>query len=388
MPYPHWPQFGQAEEDAVLRVIRSGQWGRLAGFEVAQFEAEFAVLQQAKYGLAVNSGTVALKLALLASGIQAGDEVIVPAYTFIATATAVVEANAVPVFVDIHPDTYCIAPDAVERAITPRTRAILPVHFGGQCADMEAINALAKAHHLTVIEDASHAHGGKERGRMLGSIGDFGCFSFQASKNLNCGEGGFVMTNDEEKWHLLCGFHNNGRIPGNSRHDYEILGGNYRMPELSGALLRAQLTRLGEQTACRDANGRYLNEQLAQIPGIRPLVRDYGDTLHPYHLYMFCYDAAICGMPRADFCARLQAQGIPAHGGYGCPLYRQRVFVERRFGPFSGAGGYDADVDANAARCPVSERACTTEAVWLGQNVLLGTLEQMTAIVQAVQRVF
>jgi dTDP-4-amino-4,6-dideoxygalactose transaminase len=184
--------------NAVVRVIESGLWGRTTGKVVAQFEETFAKFQGARHGLAVINGTAGLRIALIAAGIREGDEVIVPPYTFLASATAVVESNAVPVFVDIDPETYNLDPGRIEAAITPRTRAIMPVHFAGRACDMERILTIARKHDLKVVEDACHGWGGRWKDKGLGCIGDLGVLSFQSSKNLTAGEGGFITTDDED----------------------------------------------------------------------------------------------------------------------------------------------------------------------------------------------
>src|SRR2546430_1510781 len=191
-PFTKWPIFGQAEEKRLLRTLRSGKWGRLDGREVAEFENLFAAMPGCKHGIAVVNGTVSLRIALMAAGIRAEDEVIVPPYTFFSTASAVIEANAIPVFADIQLDTFNLDPRAVEAAITPRTRAIIPVHFAGQLADMDALMRIAKKRKLVVIEDAAHAHGASYNNRPAGSIGDVASFSFQSSKNMTAGEGGIL----------------------------------------------------------------------------------------------------------------------------------------------------------------------------------------------------
>src|SRR3954447_19889680 len=183
-PFTASPVFGKAEEERLLRTLRSGQWGRLDGAEVDEFEKRFAALHGCRHGVAVVNGTVSLRIALLAAGIAAEDEVIVPPYTFFSTASAVVEANAVPVFADINLDTFNLDPEAVAAAITPRTKAIIPVHFAGQPADMDPIMAIAERHNLLVIEDAAHAHGASYKNRPAGSLGRMASFSFQSSKNL------------------------------------------------------------------------------------------------------------------------------------------------------------------------------------------------------------
>jgi dTDP-4-amino-4,6-dideoxygalactose transaminase len=386
-PYPSWPVFGKEEEEALLGVLHSGAWGRLDGGRVEAFEQAFAAYQDARFGVAVTNGTVALRLALLAAGIQEGDEVIVPPYTFLATASAVVEANGTPVFVDIDPDTYNIAPEQIEAAITPRTRAIIPVHFAGQAADMERIMALARRYGLAVIEDAAHAHGATYRGQKLGAIGDMGCFSFQSSKNLTAGEGGIILTNSEQYERLCRSYHNCGRLPEGVWYEHHLIGGNYRMTEWQGALLLAQMSRLDEQTCQRAANGAYLNARLAEIPGIRPLARGRGETRHSYHLYIFRYSPAdFDGLPRARFLAALGAEGIPCSAGYPIGLYAQPVFSQRAFGPFQGYRHTGHDLHVDPAAFPVCEQACH-EAVWLGQSTLLGTRADMDDIVQAVCKI-
>lgn len=388
-PFPSWPVYGQEEEQALIEVLRSGKWGRHVGERVTTFERDFAAYQGAKYGIAVMNGSVALRIALLAAGLQEGGEVIVPPYTFATTATSVLEANGIPIFVDIDPDTYCLAPDRIEAAITPRTRAIIPVHFAGQAADMDRIMAIAREFDLIVIEDAAHAHGAEYKGRRLGSIGDMGCFSFQASKNLSAGEGGIIITNDDRYERLCRALHTCGRLPEGAWYDHYLLGGNYRMTEFQGALLSCQLARLEEQTRIRDENGQYLNQKLAEIPGIRPLPRGQGEARHSHHLYIFRYQAAAFdGAPRDRFLQALNAEGIPCSAGYPLPLYRQPLFAKREFGPFTGYRQARPDLDYSKVSCPVCERACSQQGCWLAQSMLLGTQEDMDDIVRAVAKIW
>jgi dTDP-4-amino-4,6-dideoxygalactose transaminase len=383
-----WPIYDESEEQALIRVLRSGSWGRIDGDRVAAFEAAFATYQDARYGVACNSGTAALRLALLAAGIEEGDEVIVPPYTFVATASAVVEANAVPVFADIEPHTFNIDPAAIERAVTPRTRAIIPVHFAGQAADMARILEIAGRHGLIVIEDAAHGHGATWKHRKLGSIGAMGCFSFQSSKNLTAGEGGIILTGSAELERLLRAFHTCGRYPERLWYEHHLIGGNYRMTEFQGALLLAQLARLEEQTRVRDENGKHLNARLSQIPGIRPLTRGHGETRHSYHLYIFRYDAeAFAGAPRDRFLTALQAEGIPCSAGYATGLYAQPLFTDRNFGPFDGARRDASGPRVDPAGFPTCERACA-EACWLFQPMLLGTRRDIDDIVRAVEKIY
>ena len=390
-PYPSWPVFGEPEERRLLAVLRSGKWGRLDGDEVAEFERRFAAFQGAGFGLASVNGTTTLRIALLAAGIEAGDEVIVPPYTFIATAEAVIEVNAVPVFVDIEPDTYNLDARRIAEAVTDRTRAIIPVHLGGLCADMDAILAVARAHGLVVIEDAAHAHGARYNDRGAGSIGQMGSFSFQASKNLTAGEGGIILTNDETL-HAAChSIHNCGRAPkGGQWYGHHSLGANYRMTEFQAAVLNTQLDRLGDQTARRNDNGRYLAERLAEVPGVAPQGERGYATTHGYHLFLIRYDEAAWDLPRDAFTRAARAEGVPLWPGYKRPLYRQPIFLERRFGPYTGYRQSRPDVDfaAFAERCPVAEHVTAGEGTWLTQNVLLAERRDMDDVAEAVAKVY
>src|SRR5438552_13121003 len=286
-PFTSWPIFGKAEEKRLLRTLRSGKWGRLHGSEVAEFENRFAALHGCQHGIAVVNGTVSLRIALQAAGIRAEDEVIIPPYTFFSTASAVIEANAVPAFSDIDLDTFNLDPKAVAAAITPRTRAIIPVHFAGQPADMDAIMAIARKRKLIVIEDAAHAHGASYKNRPAGSIGQLGSFSFQSSKNLTAGEGGIITTNDDTLAEACRSIHNCGRVPGGKWYEHHVISGNYRLGEFQGAILNCQLDRLDEQTNRRDENGQYLDSRLSKIPGITPQRRTAQTTRNAFHLYVF-----------------------------------------------------------------------------------------------------
>lgn len=380
-----WPIQDASDLDAVADALRSGKWGDPNCTDrVAEFEREFAAWCGAKHALAVVNGSVALRIALIASGVRPGDEVIVPPYTFIATASIVVEANCVPVFVDLDPDTYNLDPDLVEQAITPRTRAVIPVHFGGQACDMDRFTALCRQRGLSLIEDACHGHGAEYRGRKLGTLGDAGCFSFQSSKNLTSGEGGLITTNDDTRFDLMNSFRNVGRVKGGQWYEHHNAGCNYRLGTLQAALLSTQLRRLDAQTRVRDENGRYLSELLGRIEGIRPLTRGHGETLHSYHLFVFRYDRnAFGGLPKAEFARLLAAEGVPAFMGYPKPLYQQPLFQEKRFACYA----LPETVDYSRVKCPVAERACFEEGVWILQHAMLGSREDMEAIAEAVLKI-
>lgn len=388
-PFADWPVHSGAEEDALMEVVRSGRWGRLDGAKTRAFEERFADFVGARYAVAVNSGQTALRLALLALDCQAGDEVIVPPYTFVATAAAVIEANLTPVFADIDPDSLCLSPRAVEAAVTRRTRAILPVHLGGQMADMDALMEIAGKRRLAVIEDASHAHGSEYQGVGAGALGDLGCFSFQASKNLNCGEGGVVVTDDDGLAAAVDALQNNGRVPGDSRYAHATLGGNYRMTEFQSAILLAQMARLEAQTRRRDANGLTLNARIGPIPGFRPQPRGLGETRNAYHLWCFGIDPDAFGAPRDRVLAALRAEGIPCGPGYATLVYEHELFTHKRFGPYRGpAERYDPDVARLDALCPVAQRVSKVTGAWLPQTVLLAEPDDIDDIVAAFTKVW
>jgi dTDP-4-amino-4,6-dideoxygalactose transaminase len=385
-PFTGWPLFGAAEEARLLRTLRSGQWGRLQGQEVAEFERRFAEMHGCRHAVAVVNGTVALRIALLAAGIRAEEEVIVPPYTFVATASAVLEANAVPVFADIDPHTFNLDPRAVEAAITPRTKAIIPVHFAGQPADMDALMSIAEKRRLVVIEDAAHAHGAQYRGRPAGSLGHLAAFSCQSSKNLTAGEGGVITTNDDALADACRSIHNCGRLPGGLWYEHHVVSGNYRMGEFQGAVLNCQLDRLEAQTAARDANGCYLATRLRAIPGLHPQRRSTDCTRHAYHLFMLRVDAELFGAPRAAVLSALEAEGIPCSGGYAVSLHRQPLFREKRFGPY--LSGVRDTLDYDRTSCPTSDRICREQGVWLEQGLFLGPREDMDDIARAFEKIY
>lgn len=231
-------------------MLESGRWW--FGERVQQFETQFAAFQGARHAVTCTNGTTAIEMGLKALGILEGDEVIVPAYTFIATAGAVVTIGAIPVFADIEPNSLCIAPTDLERKITPRTHAVIPVHVGGALADMERINAIARSHGLRVLEDAAHAWGTQWRGRGAGTLGECGTFSFQVSKNITAGEGGILVTDDEALADLCRSYTHCGRRKGSAWYDHDHLGSNLRLTEFQAAILLAQLTRLHDQIQRRE----------------------------------------------------------------------------------------------------------------------------------------
>jgi perosamine synthetase len=388
-PFPPWPQIDNKQEQAVLAALRSGKWDRHSGDLVLKFERAFASLCGVKHALMVSSGSTALEIAMRMAGVEAGDEVLVPPYTFMATVMSVFLANALPVFVDIHPDTYCMEPSKIESRITPRTKAILPVHLAGLPCDMDSIKAIAARHHLIVIEDACQAHLAEWKGQRVGSIGEAGCFSFQISKNISGAEGGAITSNDSDFMDRCFQYHTCGRTRGGMWYRHDSPGFNYRMTEFQAALLLARIDRVEEHMTRRSENADYLNRVLSDIPGIRPLHTPDYVTRHAYHLYVFRYDEeAFRGLDRDLFVKALEAEGVPCSGGYN-PLYREgfvREMLESRLFQQLFVNDVLEGYLQNII-CPVTEKACVKEGVWIPQEVLLGSRRDMSDIVESIRKI-
>lgn len=384
---PRWPVIDEDDRRSVLDVLDSGRlwmYGSTEGgwtSRVERFEREFAALHRVKRGVAVSSGSMALEVCMRAIDLRPGDEVITTAYSFVATASCVSSVGALPVFVDIDPETYNIDPRRIEEAITPRTRAILPVHFSGEIADMDAINAIAARRGLRVIEDAAHAHAGSIAGprgpRYAGSLGTAGCFSLQESKNLTCGEGGIILTDDEDFAERCWSLRHYGRSRTGAWYDHPGHGTNGRLNELSAGLLLSQLRKLPEQTRVRQANVKRLYDALADCPGIRPVRLHPQGVSRSHHLVMLRFIAAQWpGVDRATFIQAANAEGIPISAGYIHPLYHNGMFQRPELASRDHAFmiGRDAPIDYRrcAERCPNAERACNEEALWLTHPNFIG----------------
>jgi dTDP-4-amino-4,6-dideoxygalactose transaminase len=388
-----WPIFDDTDKYAVLEVLTSGRWcATTHGPETknGQFEAAFSQYLGTKHGLLVDNGTNAIALALKAGGVEAGDEVIVPAVTFIATATAVIQVDGVPIFVDIDPDTYQIDPLSAEKAITDKTKAIIPVHYGGYPANMDAIMEIAQKHNLLVIEDCAEAHGSEWRGKKVGSIGHLGTFSFQQGKPLTCGEGGFVSTNDDELAAKCISYANFGRMPGRPVYEHHVAGYNMRMTEIQAALLLSQLRRLPKQTETRYVNGEYFASELEKIGGISALKRDPRVTKRGYYFYLIRYNASeFRGVSRDKFLQALQAEGIPAGTAHNQPLYQNPVFSEMYFGRTGHpirCPMYGKPLDYTKVHCPVAERVYKNEIVALGKDFLMER-ESVDLVLEAIRKI-
>jgi dTDP-4-amino-4,6-dideoxygalactose transaminase len=376
-PFGGWPQWGEEEERALLAALRSGHWGSLDGAFVTRLEQEFAAFQGARYGVSCVNGTLALSVALKALGIGPGDEVLVPPYTFIATASAALMVGAIPVFVDVDPETLLIDPALIDAAVTPRTRAIIPVHHAGSPADMDGVMAAARRHGLRVVEDAAQAHGAAWRGTPVGAIGDLGTFSFQSSKAINAGEGGMMVTNDDGLRELLWSYRNVGRRPGGEWYEHVRLGWNLRLTEFQAAVLLEQMRRFPAQQAHRAESAGYLSSRLAEIPGVVPLRVPDGVTAHTWYSYHFRWlGESDGGLPKLAFSEALRAEGIPNFHGY-VPLDRNEA-VRTEIARLGGAA---------PTPCPAAHQAADHEVLMLALPILMGDRDDLDQVVEAVAKV-
>ena len=376
-PYPSWPTFDDNDLKSFETIYRSGVWGT-NGSRVPEFEERFAQFQGAKYGVCVNSGTAALFVALKAAGVGLGDEVITTPYTFQATVVSILMANGTPVFVDTLPDGFNIDPSKIEAAITPKTKAVLPVHIAGYPADMDGILEVADRNNLVVVEDCAQAHGAEWRDRGVGGWGHLGCFSFQSSKNLCAGEGGIVLTNDRKLYERAWAIHNCGRAPSESEFEAEPFGGNFRMTEWQGGLLLSRLERLDGEVNLRNANMRSLDAGLGEIPGIKVVPLDSRATRGGCHGYKAIFDSEeFEGISRETFIKAMRAEGAPMGHWYTTPMYRES---------FMGSGLLSAKPDYSNVSCLETEKLCKN-GLALGQSILMGTEEDMADIVTAATKV-
>lgn len=388
--WPGWPNWKQSWEPAVLDVLRSGRWFRGAGEHVAEFEQAYAQLLNAKRCLATSSGTTALLVALHVMGVDAGDEVIVSPYTFIATYNTILINKALPVFADTDPATLTMDPASIESRITERTRAIVPVHIYGMPCDMDPINAIARKHNLAVVEDSCQAWLAEYKGRMCGTLGDLGCFSFQNSKHLPSGEGGAVTGNSDDLLDRCQAFHNCGRAFGGFRGDRSQFtrGSNYRMQQFQAVILLQQFEKLVKETAQRRENADYLTTQLIEIPGIQP-VRLPDNSRAVWHLFAFRYDPEpFRGLSRDGFMKALRAEGVSCGGGYG------EQYLDGLLDEAIASRGFQRLFSAERLKAyresfqelKGNRQVCAT-TVGMGQNMLLASRSDMDEIAAAIRKI-
>ena len=384
--FPLWPQYDDNERRALEEVLESRVWWRTPGTKTLEFEKAFAEYHGARHGIAVTNGTAALEVAMAALDIGPGDEVIVPDFTFIATASAVLFANALPVLVDVDPETYCLDPELTEAAITPRTKAIIAVHMGGHPADLDRLSVLAKNRGLHLIEDSAHAHGSEWRGKKIGTFGKASTFSFQSSKLMTAGEGGIIISNDDAFERQARSVHDCGRMPGEWFYSHFIYGSNYRLSEWQGAVLNVQLTRLEEQTLHRHRNGRLLDKLFAEIPGITAQKCDPRSTRNGQYAYIFHVDAKqFAGVSTENFIAALNAEGIPTQASYP-PLHELDCFRSGEYRKCLSGTQATEKHEFLQQRFPNTQRAAW-ETVWIPQFALLGDEQDMHEIAEAIKKI-
>jgi L-glutamine:2-deoxy-scyllo-inosose/3-amino-2,3-dideoxy-scyllo-inosose aminotransferase len=399
-PWPRWPFRDEKDKQALLEVLESGVWS-YNGPKELEFNKAFAKFIGTEYALSVANGTVSLQLALEACGIGLGDEVIVPGLTWQATAGAVLDVNAVPILVDVSGENWCIDPAEVEKAIGPRTKAIIPVHLYGCFADMDAIMEIARKHNLRVIEDCAHKHGGEWNGKKVGSIGDVGSFSFQLSKLMTAGEGGAITTGDSQLFERLDALRNCGRRPEDkkcadkgagiygSEGDF-IQSGNYRMTDFQAALLIESLKRLPEQNRIRDENAKYVNSLLSELPGVLPMRQDERETAGAYYNFSFRYGKGqFKNLDVTKFREALGKElGCAVEPSYeplnACPLYTPHTKPWRH----KLSEKYWHQIDPARFDLPVCHRIYSEESVCFHHTVLMGTKADMDLIVEAIEEIY
>lgn len=385
--WPSWPIWDETEVRNLRAALDSPYWGGTTrGPMLQQIAEKFAHYCDCAYGIPMANGTVTLELALRGLGVGEGDEVIVPAFTFAAVPMAVLNAGATPVFVDLDPTTLCMSADAIRFALASNTRAVIPVHTAGQPADMPAIHRVAEEKNLHVVEDCAQSHGAVYQGRKMGSFGICGSYSFQQFKNMTCGEGGMVVTNDERFAELLdYSFSKFGRVKGGHWYDHSYAATNATLTELQAGVLLAQFERLEEQTERRARAGKYLIEALADVPGIEPVDWAPGTDRHGYHLFVFYYDADwFSGAPRKTFVDALNAElGSEDLAGELYPrlLYETSMFDCERM-TVAGAPGRTFRFH----ECPHAEKA-SRSAVMIHQRALLAENKALDYVVESIRKI-
>ena len=365
-PFPRYNSIGAEEGSAVSRVMESGNLSQFLGTwspdfyggpRVRKLEQEWAEYFSVKHAISVNSGTSGLYAAMGAVGIAPGDEVIVSPYTMSASVAGVLLYGSTPVFADINPSTYCISAEAIRKAITPRTKAIVAVDIFGHPADFDEINQLAQEYNLTVIEDAAQAIGGKYKGRWTGSLAHIGVYSLNYHKTIHCGEGGIIVTNDDELANRLCLIRNHGEAVIKEKSDMNpasMIGFNFRMTEIEAAIASEQLKKLESLTLPRIEAAEFLRERWGKIPGLTPAWVQ-PDCRHVYYVLSVQYDEEIIGVSRERFVDAVCAEGVPLNVGYVEPLYLQPLYQRRAFHCGPNCALYTGTVSYVKGLCPIAE---------------------------------
>ena len=383
--FPAWPYYDETEREALNRVLDSRNWWANQGVEVKEFEKEWSGYTGAKSSFAVTNGTHTLEVIFLTLGIGERDEVIVADWSFLATIGAILTVNAVPKIVDVDPLTGTIDVAQAEAAIGPKTRAIVCVHVAGSMSDMDSLTVLCKKYGIALIEDSAHAHGSRWKGEHAGTIGDAGSFSFQASKLMTSGEGGVITTKREDLIPLFRSFINCGRGEDIWYYRHLRLGGNYRLSEWQGAILRTQLSRFPEQQKNRGNNANWLNTEIAKIPGFKPQGRYAGCTEQGNYCYVVEVDSTLLsGATRDQIRHALLAEGIPLTTSYP-PLHKLEMFKD----PSGLAPRLRGDVTKiryNEQSFPVTDYLAAN-TLWFNTAVLMGTQEDANSVLQSIAKI-
>ena len=383
--FPAWPHYDETEREAVNRVLDSRNWWANQGVEVKEFEKEWNDYTGAKGSFAVTNGTHTLEVIFLALGIGDGDEVIVADWSFLATIGAILTVNAIPKIVDVDPLTGTIDVAQAEAAIGPKTRAIVCVHVAGSMSDMDALTALCKKHNIALVEDSAHAHGSRWKGEHAGTIGDAGSFSFQSSKLMTSGEGGVITTRREDLIPMFKSFINCGRGEGIWYYRHLRLGGNYRLSEWQGAILRAQLKRFPDQQKNRGNNANWLNSEIAKIPGFTPQGRYAGCTEQGNYCYVVEVDSTLLsGATRDQIRHALLAEGIPLTTSYP-PLHKLEMFKDPS-GLAPRLRGEVTKIRYNEQSFPVTDHLAAN-TLWFNTAVLMGTRDDANSVLQSIAKI-
>ena len=378
--FPAWPRITEEMKRSLIHTFEEEEWG-VGSETITIFNEQFATMQDAKYCLSIHSGTSAIWICLKAAGIEAGDEVILPSYTFIATATAVVLANAVPVFADIDKKTANLDPISVEKLITKKTKAIIPVHTAGAPANMKAFLDISKKYNIPIIEDAAQGHGSTIDNKKVGAIGLGGIFSFQTSKNMTSGEGGAIVSNDESFIDACFSYHNCGRVRNGKWYEHFRLGSNMRMSALNAAVLLPQIKSVENDFILREQNREYLDSQIGGIDGLVPMDLIPGSR-SSNHLYMVRYlKEEFNNISREIFFKAMQAEGVFTYKGWS-PLYKEPLFsINPKEYPWLEGRNYGELFHSG------TEIIAEKQAVWLRQNHLLGSRDDIRDVVDAFEKV-
>jgi perosamine synthetase len=395
IPFPKHPIITDEEKKQVLDVLESGNISTfiaspgenfLGGKKIKEFEKKFSTKIGTKFGVAFNSASSALHAAVVAVGVNPGEEVIVPPTTFTSTATSSLMHNAIPVFCDIKFDTFCMDPTKIEKLITPLSKAIIPVHLFGHSCDMDEILEISKKYNLKIIEDCAQSIGGEYKNKPLGTMGDCSIFSFQESKTIMTGEGGMLLTDDENIANIARMVRNHGEVvlPTMKQRSYktEFLGWGYRMTELEAAIGIAQIDKLDSLNDQRIVMGSYLSEEINKINGLKHVKYDH--VKHVYWMFGFTFDEDVVGIPRNLFCDALKEEGIPCAAGYVQPLYLNQLYQEKKAFAFKH---YSGNVNYQKGICPIAEKLHEENLI----NTIVcrppATLDDMKDIVLAIRKI-